>query len=407
MPVYAYRGLSPEGKNVTGIVDAESPRAARLKLRRTGVFPTEVNEAAEGRSRGGNRVVSTRMFERIGPQDLAIMTRQLSTLISAGLPLVESLSALIDQVERERLKRTLTQIREQVTEGSSLADALGQHPKIFNDLYINMVRAGEASGALDVVLLRLADYTESSAQLRSRILSAMVLPGLTLGLSVVILGFLLTFVVPRVTRIFVEQKQVLPLPTRILMGMSNFFVDWWMIFAVILLLAAVGFRYWVATSRGRLAWDHWRLRAPLFGKLVQKIAVARFSRTLSTLLRSGIGLLQSLDIVKNIVDNRVLFEAIEAARDAIREGQSIAPPLKRSGFFPPMMIHMVAVGERSGQLEEMLAKTADTYEGEVDTGVATLTSLLAPVMTVLMGGMVLFIVLSILLPIFQMSQMVR
>jgi general secretion pathway protein F len=406
MPVYAYRGLNPQGKNITGIVDAESPRAARLKLRRTGVFPTDLSEAQTEPSRREARSIS-RFFERVSPQDLSIMTRQLATLVSAGLPLVECLSALIEQVERERLKRILSQIREQVNEGSSLADALGQHPRIFSDLYVNMVRAGEASGALDVVLLRLADYTESSSELRSRIRSAMIYPVVMITFSLIILVFLITFVVPRVTRIFVESKQVLPVPTRVLLAMSNFFVQWWFLILGLIVIGGVAFRYWVRSPRGRLAYDRWVLRAPVFGKIFKKVAVARFSRTLSTLLKSGIGLLQSLDIVKNIVDNKVLFGAIEDARNAIREGQSVAPPLKKSGIFPPLMTHMIAVGERSGQLEEMLAKTADAYEGEVDTAVATLTSLLGPAMTILMGGMVLFIVLSILLPIFQMSQMVR
>lgn len=406
MPVYAYRGLDADGKNVRGIVDAESARSARLKLRRTGVFPTDVSESSGGRTKSEARSVP-RFGERIAPQDIAVTTRQLATLIGAGIPLVESLSALIEQVEKSRLKHALTQIREQVVEGSSLADALAQHPRLFSDLYVNMVRAGEASGALDVVLARLADYTESSAELRSRIRSAMVYPAIMLSASFVILVFLVTFVVPRVTRIFVEQKQVLPLPTRILMGMSQLLLDWWIVFLALAVLFAIALRYWVRTPAGRLTFDRWRLSLPVFGKLSQKIAVARFSRTLSTLLRSGIGLLQSLDIVKNIVANRILFGAIEDARDAIREGQSIAPPLRQSGFFPPLMVHMIAVGERSGQLEEMLGKTADAYETEVETTVASLTSLLGPLMTLVMGSMVTLIVLAILLPIFQMSQMVR
>ncbi len=406
MPVYAYSGLSPQGKNVSGIIDAENPRAARSKLRRSGVFPTDLAEARTEPTRREARSLG-RFFERVGPQDLAIVTRQLSTLVSAGLPLVECLSALIDQVDRERLKRMLSQIREQVNEGSSLADAMAQHPRIFTDLYVNMVRAGEASGALDVVLLRLADYTESSSQLRRKITSALVYPSIMVVLGGGIMFFLLTYVVPRITRIFVESKQVLPLPTRFLIGLSGFLSAWWWVFALMAAAATIGFRYYLRTPAGRYAYDRFTLRAPVFGKLFQKVAVARFSRTLSTLLRSGIGLLQSLDIVKNIVNNRVLLEAIESARDAIREGQSIAPPLNRSGFFPPLMIHMIAVGERSGQLEEMLARTADAYEGEVDTTLSTLTTALEPAIIVLMGAVVAFIVLSILLPIFQMSQLVH
>jgi general secretion pathway protein F len=407
MPVYSYAGLSPDGKNVTGIIDADSPRAARLKLRRTGVFPTSLSETREVESRPRATRSLSSLFERVGPQEIAVMTRQLSTLVSAGLPLVDCLSALIDQVDSERLKSMLTQTRESVNEGRSLADALAEHPKVFTDLYVNMVRAGEASGALDVVLLRLADYTESAARLRSKLRSALTYPAVMLVVGSAILFFLLSYVVPKITRIFTESKQVLPLPTRILMAFSGMLSTWWPLFVVLLALAGIGFRYYVRTEAGRQRYDRWVLRLPVFGKLLQKIAVARFSRTLSTLLQSGIGLLPSLDIVKNIVDNRVLYDATEAARDAIREGQSIAPPLKKSGIFPPLMIHMIAVGERSGQLEEMLFKTAETYEAEVDSTISALTTLLEPAMIVFMGGMVTFIVLSILLPIFQMSQLIR
>jgi general secretion pathway protein F len=407
MPVYSYVGLSPDGKNVTGIIDADSPRAARLKLRRSGVFPTSLAESREAESTPRASRSLSRLFERVGAQELAVMTRQLSTLVSAGLPLVDCLSALIDQVDSERLKRMLTQTRERVNEGTSLADALAEHPRVYSDLYVNMVRAGEASGALDVVLLRLADYTESTARLRSKLRSALTYPAVMLIIGTTILFFLLSYVVPKITRIFTESKQVLPLPTRILMALSGMLSTWWPLVVVLLAVVALAFRYYVRTEAGRQRYDRWVLRVPVFGKLMQKIAVARFSRTLSTLLQSGIGLLPSLDIVKNIVDNRVLYDATEAARDAIREGQSIAPPLKKSGIFPPLMIHMIAVGEKSGRLEEMLFKTAETYEGEVDSTIATLTTLLEPVMIVFMGGIVTFIVLSILLPIFQMSQLVR
>jgi len=406
MPVYSYAGLSPDGKNVAGIIDAESPRAARLKLRRSGVFPTSLAETQDETTQRASRSIS-RLFERISAQDLSVMTRQLSTLVSAGLPLVDCLSALIDQVDSERLKRILTQTRQHVNEGRSLADALAEHPRLFSELFVNMVRAGEASGALDVVLLRLADYTESTARLRTKLRSALTYPIIMVLVGGAILFFLLSYVVPKITRIFTESKQVLPLPTRVLMAVSGAFATWWPVVVVLLVALAIGLRYYVRTPNGRQRYDRWVLRMPVFGKLLQKIAVARFSRTLSTLLRSGIGLLPSLDIVKNIVDNRVLYDATEAARDAIREGQSIAPPLKKSGIFPPLMIHMIAVGERSGQLEEMLSKTAESYESEVDTTIATLTTLLEPVMILFMGGLVLFIVLSILLPIFQMNQMIR
>lgn len=407
MPVYAYVGLNPQGRNVNGIIDAESPRVARQKLRKSGVFPTTLAETRAEQPTARRSRSLAQLFERVGPQELAVTTRQLSTLVSAGLPLVQCLTALIDQVDGERLKSILSHVRERVNEGASLADSLALHPRVFSELYVNMVRAGEASGALDVVLLRLADYTESSARLRSKVRFALTYPFVMIVVGSGVLFFLLTYVVPKITRIFVESKQVLPLPTRILMGFSGLLATWWPLLLVLAALAGFGLRYYLRTPSGRERYDRLALRAPIFGKVFQKIAVARFSRTLSTLLQSGIGLLQSLDIVKNIVDNKVIYQAIEDARDAIREGQSIAPPLKKSGVFPPLMIHMIAVGEQSGQLEEMLSKTAETYEGEVDSTIGTLTTLLEPVMIVLMGGLVAFIVLSILLPIFQMSQLVR
>jgi general secretion pathway protein F len=407
MPVYAYDGLNAEGRAVSGIVDAENARAARMKLRRTGVYPTALTEAETSKKEDRLSLNTRVTFERVTPQDVSVMTRQLSTLTSAGLPLVESISALIDQVEKERLKRVLSQIRESVNEGSSLADAMAEHPRIFNDLFVNMVRAGEASGALDVVLLRLADYTESAARLRTRVRSALTYPIVMMFLGGGVLFFLLSYVVPKITRIFTESKQVLPLPTRILMASSDFLASYAWLLLLLAVAAAFAIRAWARTPNGRDTVDRWTLRVPVFGRLFLKIAVARFSRTLATLLASGIGLLPALDIVKNVVSNRLLFRAIEDARDAIREGQPIAPPLKRSGVFPPLLVHMVAVGERSGQLEEMLAKAAEGYEAEVDATVSALTTLLEPVIIVFMGLVVMFIVLAILLPIFQMSQAVR
>lgn len=410
MPVFAYDGLSAEGKAVAGIVDAESPRTARQKLRKQGVFPTGLREAPAERARSGgakSALTAKITFERVTAQDLALATRQLSTLVSADLPIVECLTALIEQVDRERLKRTLSQIREQVNQGSSLADAMVEHSRLFGELYINMVRAGEASGALDIVLLRLAEYTEGAARLRSRVRSALTYPLVMVFVGGAILMFLLAYVVPKLTRIFVESKQVLPLPTRALMFLSDFTASWWWLMLIVIAALVFSFRAYVRTPAGRIWADRTSLALPVFGKVKQKIAIARFARTLSTLLKSGISLLPSLDIVKNVVENVVVSKAIEEARDAIREGQSIAPPLKKSGVFPPLIVHMIAVGEKSGQLEAMLSKAAEAYEQEVDVTVATLTTLLEPVMIVAMGGTVMFIVLAILLPVFQMSSLVR
>lgn len=409
MPVYAYRGLTSEGRNVNGIVDADSPKGARFKLRRSGVFPTELREerAAKAAARSQADFSLARYLERITPQDLALMTRQLSTLVGAGLPLVECLGALIEQTENQRLKRALSQVREHVTEGGALADALRDQPRVFSDLYCNMVRAGETSGALDVVLERLADYTESSSRLRNKVRSALTYPILMGIISAGILFFLVSYVVPRVTRIFAETHQALPTMTVVLLAVSGFLQTYWWLMLSLIALAVVLLRVAVRTPTGRLRYDGYVLRIPYAGALLKKVAMARFARTLSTLLRSGIPLLLSLDIVKNVVNNTLLSQAIESARDSIREGQSVAPPLKKSGLFPPLLIHMIGVGEKSGDLEEMLSRAADAYDNEVETSIASLTSILEPLIVIFMGAVVLFIVLAILVPIFELNQLVR
>lgn len=405
MPLYAYRGLDGGGRSVGGVVEADSARAARQKLRRTGVFPSDLTEERVAAPRSVMSVA--RRPERVPAAELAAITRQFSTLVAAGLPLVEALGALSEQAERPSLSRVLAQVRQEVTEGTSLADALAQHPRLFASLYVNMVRAGEASGALHVVLERLADYTENQARLLGKVRSALTYPVIMLLLSATILFFLLSYVVPKVTRIFQETHQQLPLPTRLLLGVSDFVAQWWWLLLMLLAAMIVGGMRWARTPHGRERLDRLTLGVPYLGRLAQKLAVARFARTLSTLLASGIGLLPALDIVKGIVDNTVLTRAIERARDAIREGQSIAPPLRESGLFPPLVVHMVAVGERSGQLEAMLTKAADTYDDEVENAVVALTTILEPIIIVFMGGVVLFIVLAILLPIFELNRIVQ
>lgn len=407
MPLYAYRGLDAGGRNVGGVVDADSPRGARQKLRRTGVFPTDLSEERAAAAARALPTMFRRPADRVPANELAAITRQFATLVGAGLPLVEALGALAEQAERPALARTLAKVRQEVTEGRSLADALAQHPRLFASLYVNMVRAGEASGALHVVLERLADYTENQARLLGKVRSALTYPAIMLLLSATILFFLLSYVVPKVTRIFQETHQQLPLPTRFLLGASDLVSQWWWLILLVVGGGAIALRQWARTQTGRERVDRWTLAFPYLGRVMQKLAVARFARTLSTLLASGIPLLPALDIVKSIVDNTQLTRAIERARDAIREGQSIAPPLRESGLFPPLIVHMVAVGERSGELETMLGKAADSYDDEVENAVVALTTILEPFIIVFMGGVVLFIVLAILLPIFELNRIVH
>jgi general secretion pathway protein F len=403
MPVFAYKALDEKGKAVEGLQEADSPRTLRSALRRDGLFLTEV--VAEQKAQAASPEVNVRrwLVGRIGADDVAVATRQLAVLVNAGIPLVDSLTALVEQVDRERLKRVLSAVKQRVNEGASLADAMSQHPRVFGNLYVNMIRAGESSGALDVVLYRLADFTESQARLRAKVLGTLTYPAAMLVIGAVIMGILFTVVIPKITKVFEDAQVVLPWTTRFLIGFSSFVHDWWWVMGLLAVLAGLGVARWRRTPDGRARWDVMALRAPVFGTLVRQVAIARFSRTLATLLKSGVPLLVSMDIVKNIVGNTRLARVIEESRESIKEGESIAAPLKRSGEFPPLVYHMVAIGEKTGQLEDMLGNVANAYDSQVETRIAALTSLLEPVMIVVMGGAVAFIVFSILMPILQVN----
>ena len=415
MPVFEYSGLTEAGKNVRGLKDAESAKALRSVLRKDGVYLTESRTAEAGAVAGGGpkaaglaREVDLRgLFgSGVSAQDLAVATRQLSTLIGAGITLVESLTALAEQVEHPRLKKILGMVKQRVNEGASLADALADHPRVFSNLYVNMIRAGESSGALDVVLGRLADFTESAATLRNKLIGAMLYPAIMLLVGISIVSILFAVVIPKVTKIFEDMNVTLPWTTRVLIATSSFARDYWYVIVVAVPLGIWLFVRYVKTPKGRAWFDRAQLRAPIFGELIRMLALARFAKTLATLLSSGVPLLTALDTVKNIVHNSVLSGVIEGARDAIREGESIAAPLKRSGEFPPLVHHMIAIGEKSGQLEEMLQNVARSYDAQVDMRVSALTSLLEPVMIVGMGVGVAFIVFSILMPIMQLNTFV-
>jgi len=404
MALYEFQGLSEAGKPVKGVREADSQKGLRAALRREGVFLTEVRLGRSGAEAGKGAGRSISLFGgRVKTDDIAVMTRQLSTLVGAGIPLVESLTALVEQVENPRLQRILAEVKQRVNEGASLADALAGHEKVFSNLYINMIRAGESSGALEVVLNRLADFTESQARLRSKITGALAYPAVMVLVGVVIVLLLLTTVIPKVTQMFDDMQVALPFYTQALIWSTRALTDYWYVVAAVVAAFVLAVRAWLRTERGLERFHRWQLKLPVFGRLVRLVSMSRFSRTLSTLLSSGVPLLVAMDIVRNIVDNRVLREVIERARDSIREGESIAAPLRRSGEFPPMVCHMISVGEKSGQLEEMLKRIADTYDGQVDTTVSALTSMLEPLMIVLMGGGVAFIVAAILLPILQMG----
>lgn len=403
MSVFDYKALNSQGDQVTGIIDADTTADARAKLRKRGIFPTEVVESDEKVDLRSDQAIS-RLFHRIKAGDVAVFTRQMATLLGSGLQLVQSLNALIDQLEKSPLKRVIIKVRDDVNAGKSFGDALRRFPRVFTPLYINMIQAGEAAGALDVVLERLADLTEKSVKMRNHIRSVMVYPILVACIGVAVIVFLLVKVVPTITSIFAETQQALPLPTVILLNISDFLRGYW--WAIIFIVGGLYllFTFWRKGLRGRQVIDRLKLRLPLFGPLIRKVAVVRFSRTLATLLSSGAPLIGSLGIVKNIVNNTSIAQSIEEAIEAIRAGQSVAGPFRKSRVFPPIVVHMISIGETSGALEPMLEKIAQSYEDEVETTVSAMTSLLEPIMIVTMGIVVGYIVLSILLPIFQMSQ---
>ncbi len=409
MPVFEYKALNGKGKKVKGIIDADSLRAARLKLRGNGIFPTEIWEDIRSETPVSSRDLKvSKILGRIRAQDIVVMTRQLSTLLGAGLPLMASLTALIDQVDNASLKKVITQVREEVTKGNTLADAMSHYPRVFPNLYVNMVRAGEESGTLEAILSRLADFSENQMRLRNKVLAALVYPILMIFVGAAVVAFLLTFVIPTITEIFSEMEQTLPIPTILLISVSNFMRGFWWIILLILVAVLVGANGYIRrTEPGRLLYDRLRLNVPLFGNIVKKTALSRFSRTLGMLLKSGIPLLLAMDIVKSVVNNRVLSQAIESAREYVREGEDIAAPLGRSKVFPPLVIHMISAGEKSGELEDMLLKVADSYDNEIETTVSALTSILEPVLILVMGVVVGFIVLATLLPILEMNQIIR
>jgi general secretion pathway protein F len=420
--LYAWKGLDTGGKTVGGTRDADGPKALRQSLRKDGVFMTELSEVlggpgkskpaagADGAPTGSflrRNVNLQQLLERVSPQEVSVFTRQLGTLLHAGIPLAEALGALAEQSDNKKLERTLAGVRQKVNEGASLADTLASHPLLFPDLYVNMVRSGEAAGNLDSVLMRLADFQDAQLALRSKVSGALTYPIIMMVLGSLVMGVLLVVVVPQITSVFEDMGKTLPWNTRLLIIVSDIAGGYWWALIPMGIAGYFGFKRWSRTTRGRAFLDRTKLRMWLIGPLVRYVAVARFSRTLATTLSAGVPVLTALEITKKVLNNTVLEKVVESARDAIREGESIAATLKKSGQFPSMMVHMVAVGERSGQLEAMLENVAGAYEREVDGKVARLTTILSPAIIVTMAIVVVFIVFSILTPILDMQNFVQ
>lgn len=408
MSVFEYVALDEKGRQRKGFIDAPGVTAARQKLREENVYPVEINQAENKKENALSEILKFNIWQRVSAGDVSIFTRQLSTLLGAGMPLVPSLTILMKQTNNPLLKKSLAQIREQVNEGKSLTEGMSNFPQIFPPFYLNMVRAGEASGTINLVLERLADFSENQQALMSKIRSALAYPFIMFFIGSAVILLLMTFVVPQITGIFTDMHQALPLITIILIAVSNFLKSFWWLILIILAVSIAAFRYTTnGTEKGKRLWDNVKLKAPVFGQINRKIAIARFSRTLATLLQSGVPLLQAMEIVRNVVNNIIIGEAIRKAGKDVEEGKELSSPLTQSGIFPPMVTEMIAVGEQSGTLEAMLNRIATTYETEAQADIMVMTSLLEPLMILVMGFVVGFIVVSILLPIFEMNQLVR
>jgi general secretion pathway protein F len=409
MAVFEYTGvLIASGKSVKGVRDAENPKALRGVLRKDGIMLTAAHEdSAKGVGAKKRDLDILAVFKRASTGDIATMTRQLATLVRAGIPLVDSIAALTEQLEKEDLKRIMTTVRERLNEGTSFAKALEAHNKTFPPLYINMVAAGEASGTLEHVLERLADFMENQTRLKGKVGAALAYPLLMVLIGGLMLSVLMVAVVPKVTAIFQSLDQQLPWYTQLLITVSDFLAGYWWLLILLSIGGSYAFKRWVGKPAGRLTWDTMILAMPIFGRLFLMLAISRFATTLATLLSSGVPLLKAMEITRNVLGNASLERVVSEAAGSIREGESIADPLKRSGKFPPIVTHMIAVGEKSGQLEQMLSSVAASYDSQVEIQVQALTSLLEPLVMVFMGGAVGFIAFAILMPLIQMNQFVE
>ena len=403
MAVFEYKALEKSGKSVRGVIDADSAAAARQKLREQQLYPTKLRDAAAAQS----SVPESMGLPTVGTRDIALMTRQLAVLLAAGMPLADALHALIDQTPRARLRKTIYDVRGRLVEGVSLADALEAHPRIFSPMYANMVRAGEKSGALEAVLDRLANILEHQARLRARVISTLAYPAFMVVFAFGIISFLTFVVVPRITQLFESRDQELPPLPKALIGTTDFVGNYWWAILGGLALVIAAWRIWVARSAGRERWDRMKLRLPLYGHLHRKLVCGRFARVLGTMLQSGLTMMRALQVVSTVIGNRHIELLLESIKAEVRRGRGLATPMRATGAFPPLLVYMIELGERSGEIEKTLVRAADTFDEDVQVTMDALVSLLEPVIIVVMGIFVGLLVLSILLPILNLSTQIR
>ncbi|MBN2189933.1 MAG: type II secretion system inner membrane protein GspF [Candidatus Aureabacteria bacterium] len=413
MGMFNYNAMDSKGKEIHGTLEASNVNDAIAKLRDKGLFPTKVTQQdakkpVMGAPQQGKKSFMQMELSFLGggvkSKSLAMFTRQLATLIDAGLPLLRCLNVLKSQEKNATLKRTVSELSDMVEGGSTFSEALAHYPKIFSKLFVNMVKAGEAGGVLELVLNRVADFMEKSEKLKAKVKSAMIYPAFVIIVALGVLAFLMAFIVPKFGDMFKDLKLELPPVTQFLINASDFCINNWYYPIITVVLIVVLIKLLAKTKKGKLTMDSLKLNMPIFGSLVRKVAIARFTRTLGTLITSGVPILQALSIVKDTVGNEVISTAVESVHDSIREGESIVEPLRQSKVFPPVVVSMIDVGEETGELAEMLIKIADNYDEDVDNAVAGLTSLLEPVLIVSLAVIVGFIVIALFLPLIALIQ---
>ena len=400
MPNFKYTVKNQEGKTVTGEADAKSKENLIELLRKQNFTIISIGDEHKTQAK------KNQLAKKVKLEDLVIFSRQLATMVEAGITLVSVLDILSQQIENKGFSMVIAKLRDDVETGSSFSQALAKHPKIFSQLYINLVKAGESSGMLDEILNRVAGYLEKTASLQRKVKTAMVYPIAVISIAIGITTFLLVKVVPTFQGIFDMLGGSLPLPTLILIGISNFVRHWLLLGIIGIVILGIALARYIKTEQGRFMFDSFMLKLPILGDIIRKVSVAKFSRTLSTLVRSGVPILSSLDIVAKTADNKIVERAVEESRKSVREGKNLAEPLSKSPVFPPMVVRMISVGEQAGELEKMLTKIADFYDEQVDAAVSGLTSMIEPLIILFLGVVVGGIVLAIFMPIFKITEII-
>jgi len=394
MPVFLWEGKLPDGSVKKGEIEAQSKAAVNMVLRRQRILPLKIKTKPKE---------ITLFKKKIKTKDVMLFTRQFSTMINAGLPLVQCLEILLSQQSNPTFKKTLSVIKQDVESGSTFADALKKHPGVFDDLYVNLVVAGEMGGVLDIILNRLAQYMEKTEALKAKVKSALTYPVVVLLVAVGVIALMMIFVIPTFQDMFKQFGSALPAPTQFVVNMSKFFRHYTMHMVGVIILIALAFKWVKSTEKGKTIIDKIALNLPIFGVLLRKVAVAKFTRTLSTMISSGVPIIDGLEITSKTSGNKIVEDAIQSVKKSISEGKTMAEPLQNSGVFPGMVVQMVSVGEATGALDQMLSKIADFYDEEVDTAVSSLTSMLEPLLMVFLGGVIGGVVIAMYMPIFQMA----